>query len=148
MKLPFSICLAITAGLLALVFVIYEQASAQQKIGDPAAPVEGQKAPSKALPDGGPPPRLPDGHPDLTGHWYPGFLGKEDATLVSSAATQGEPLLKPFDPKVTPEKKPSFQPWAIEKMKETATGGEPMRMIQEGEGQTLGIFRSYPRLRK
>ena len=80
------------------------------------------KEPSKALPDGGPAPRLPDGHADLSGIWFVGSLGKEDATLVPSAATQGDAALRPFDPKVTPEERPSFQPWAAEKVKQMGRG--------------------------
>jgi hypothetical protein len=148
MKLRFSAYLAIATASLALISIFYVHVSAQDKKGSGATPVEVQKAPPKALPDGGPPPRLPDGHPDLTGHWYPGFLGKEDATLVSSAATQGEPLLKPFDPKVTPEEKPSFQPRAIEKMKETATGGGADADDSGRGGTNLRNFQNLPKAQK
>ena len=73
------------------------------------------KAPSTPLPDGGPAPRTADGHPDLSGHWYVGVLGKEDALLVGSFGVN-DPNVLPFDPKTTHEEKPSFQPWVIEKM--------------------------------
>src|SRR5262245_49008262 len=38
----------------------------------------GQKADYeiKVLPPGGPTPRLADGHPDLTGHWFPNGAGQ------------------------------------------------------------------------
>jgi hypothetical protein len=65
------------------------------------------------MPSGGPPPRLPDGHPDLSGHWLPNSAGQGVSGRygVDPAAT------RQFDPKVTPEERPSFQPWALEKIK-------------------------------
>ena len=30
----------------------------------------------KVMPPGGPPPRLADGHPDLSGHWFPNGAGQ------------------------------------------------------------------------
>ncbi len=94
-----------------------------EKSKDRRTPYAGSgKAPSKVLPDGGPAPRLPDGHPDFSGIWFVGSLGKEDALLVQSAATEGDPGVKPFDPKVTPEEKPSFQPWAAEKVDQLGRG--------------------------
>jgi len=108
----------------AFVFVLAPCAIAQQaKEQGSAPPYAGSgKAASKALPDGGPAPRLPNGHPDFSGIWFVGALGKEDALLVQSAATAGDPALKPFDPKVTPEERPSFQPWAAEKVKQLGRG--------------------------
>ena len=146
MKLLSSVFLAITASSLALVSTVYVHARAQEKAAKAAPSVK--REPLKPLPDGGPAPRLPDGHPDLTGHWYPGFLGKEDATLVSSAATQGDPLLKPFDPKMTPEEKPSFQPWAIEKMKETATAAGADADDTGRGGTNLRNFQNLPKPQK
>ena len=67
----------------------------------------------KVMPPGGPPPRLPDGHPDFSGHWLPNGAGQGVSGRygVDPAAT------RQFDPKVTPEEPPSFQPWALEKIK-------------------------------
>ena len=67
----------------------------------------------KVMPPGGPPPHLADGHPDLTGHWLPNSAGQGVSGRygVDPAAT------RQFDPKVTPEERPSFQPWALEKIK-------------------------------
>jgi hypothetical protein len=47
-----------------------------------------------------------------------GLLGKEDALLEGSGATKGDPNVRAFDPKATPEEKPSFQPWVVEKLKD------------------------------
>jgi hypothetical protein len=67
----------------------------------------------KVMPPGGPPPRLPDGRPDFSGHWLPNSAGQGVSGRygVDPAAT------RQFDPKVTPEERPSFQPWALEKIK-------------------------------
>src|SRR4026208_2580381 len=67
----------------------------------------------KVMPPGGPAPRLADGHPDLSGHWLPNGAGQGISGRygVAPAAT------RQFDPKVTPEERPSFHPWALEKIK-------------------------------
>jgi hypothetical protein len=51
-------------------------------------------------------PRMSDGHVDLTGRWYPNTAGQmlQVAYPVVRAAYQQ------FDPKATPEEKPSFKP--------------------------------------
>ena len=67
----------------------------------------------KPLPPGGAPPRLPDGRIDFSGHWLPNGAGQGvSGRFGVDPAARGQ-----FDPKVTPEERPSFQPWAIEKMK-------------------------------
>ena len=67
----------------------------------------------KVMPPGGPPPRLSDGHPDLSGHWLPNSAGQG----VSGRFGVDPAARRQFDPKVTPEGPPSFQPWAIAKIK-------------------------------
>ena len=56
----------------------------------------GGSAKSKAqpVPKGGPAPKAADGHPDLSGVWFPGSAG---------GFTFNGALRKQFDPKVTPE---------------------------------------------
>jgi hypothetical protein len=80
------------------------------------APVRAQSAPKYAvtvMPPGGPAPRLPDGHPDLSGHWLPNSAGQG----VSGRDGVDPAARRQFDPKVTPEEKPAFQPWAEAKIK-------------------------------
>jgi hypothetical protein len=67
----------------------------------------------KPMPPGGPAPRLPDGHPDLSGHWLPNAAGQG----VSGRFGVDPAARRQFDPKATPEEPPSFQPWALQKIK-------------------------------
>jgi len=72
-----------------------------------------QKYTITVMPPGGPTPRLPDGHPDLSGHWLPNGAGQG----VSGRDGVDPAARRQFDPKVTPEEKPAFQPWADAKIK-------------------------------
>ncbi|HLQ75906.1 MAG TPA: hypothetical protein VK210_01040 [Terriglobia bacterium] len=67
----------------------------------------------KVMPPGGPPPRLSDGHPDLSGHWFPNGAGQ----ATSGRFGVDPAAVSTFDPKVTPEEQPAFQPWALAKIK-------------------------------
>jgi hypothetical protein len=58
------------------------------------------------LPPGGPTPRMPDGHPDLSGLWYPNSAGR----MLQFAEPVDPSIIRQFDPKVTPEEKPVFKP--------------------------------------
>jgi hypothetical protein len=67
----------------------------------------------KPLPPGGPTPRLADGHPDLTGQWFPNGAGQG----VSGRYGVDPLAIRTFDPKVTPEEPPQFRPEALAKIK-------------------------------
>ena len=58
------------------------------------------------LPSGGPAPRMSDGHVDLTGRWYPNAAGK----MLQAAYPLDRNAFRQFDPKATPEEKPSYKP--------------------------------------
>jgi hypothetical protein len=62
------------------------------------------------LPPGGPAPRTADGHPDLSGLWYPNSGGTEIQSAYLSASPGVLAAKRQFDPKVTPEGPPSFKP--------------------------------------
>ena len=65
------------------------------------------------LPPGGPAPRLANGHVDFSGHWLPNGAGQGvSGRFGVNPAARGQ-----FDPKVTPEERPVFQQWALDKMK-------------------------------
>ena len=62
----------------------------------------------RPLPPGGPPPRLANGRPDLTGHWFPNGAGQG----VSGRFGVDPAALGTFDREATPESPPVFQEWA------------------------------------
>ena len=57
------------------------------------------------LPPGGPPPRMSDGHVDLSGVWFAGRIGRAAAWSLNRDRGQGQDEPVPF------------QPWAAEKIK-------------------------------
>lgn len=79
----------------------------------PAAQTQPTEYVIKPLPPGGPPPKLPNGKPDFSGHWLPNGAGQGiSGRFGVDPAARGQ-----FDPKVTPELPPAFQPWAAAKIK-------------------------------
>jgi len=101
MKLHLRFSVACTA---ALVLAFSLSAAAQQ---------DGPPYTINPLPPGGPAPRLADGHVDLSGHWLPNGAGQGvSGRFGVNPAARGQ-----FDPKVTPEERPVFQQWALDKMK-------------------------------
>jgi hypothetical protein len=59
---------------------------------------------------------------------------------VQSAAQRGDPNLKAFDPKVTPEERPSFQPWAAEKIKQMGRGPDAVSLAKLTKEQQLAAM--------
>ena len=79
-----------------------------------SVPARGQRAPAPAFDSVkklGPPKRLANGRPDLSGVYFPGAVPDTDHYAQDAAAH------RTFDPKATPQEPPSFQPWATEKIK-------------------------------
>lgn len=104
---------AVIFGCMLLAPACIRKASAQN------APASGGKTQAKIagdfdkihpLPPGGPAPRMADGHPDLTGRWYPNSGGK----MLQGAYPVDPRAMQQFDPKVTPEVAPVFKPGLAE----------------------------------
>jgi hypothetical protein len=83
-------------------------------------PVFAQKAPVKIAGDfdkvhilepGGPAPRAEDGHPDLTGRYYPNQAGR----MLQGAYRIDNTIMRQFDPKKTPQENPVFRPEVADK---------------------------------
>lgn len=95
-------------SLVAAACILSNPAFAQDKkaVRKEEGPINAKKG--VPLPAGGPTPLLTDGHPDFSGVWFPGSTGGQ--TFDAAARRQ-------FDPKVTPEEPPPYQPWAVAKIK-------------------------------
>src|SRR4029453_9497704 len=70
----------------------------------------------RVMPPGGPPPRLADGHPDLSGLWLPNSAGQG----VSGRYGVDPAARRQFDPKGRREDPPPCQPCALAKIKSMA----------------------------
>lgn len=74
--------------------------------GKVPGPVAGGFDQMHELPPGGPAPRMADGHPDLTGRWYPNGAGR----MLQVAYPVDPVVFRQFDAKSSPEEPPSFKP--------------------------------------
>src|SRR6266704_6296128 len=96
----YGICAGVVLYLLSL--AVPRAAAQEGQEGKPSEPGAAKSKP-QSVPKGGPAPRTADGHPDLSGVWFPGTAG---------GFTFNTALRKQFDSKVTPEEPPPLQPWA------------------------------------
>jgi hypothetical protein len=71
------------------------------------------------LPPGGPAPRTADGHPDLTGRYYPNHAGR----MIEGAYPVDRTITRQYDPAATPQENPVFKPEAAAKFKEPTPYG-------------------------
>jgi hypothetical protein len=107
---------ASVAAVLCLLFILVPSSRAQEGEQGKSSESGAAKSKPQPMPKGGPAPRASDGHPDLSGVWFPGMAG---------GFTFNPALRKQFDAKATPEEPPPFQPWAAAKIKAmTATDYE------------------------
>ncbi len=74
--------------------------------GKVPGPVAGGFDQVRELPPGGPAPHMADGHPDLSGRWYPNGAGR----MLQVAYPVDPVVFRQFDAKATPEDPPSFKP--------------------------------------
>jgi hypothetical protein len=102
MKRRLAYCLAAVLAVAGMFCMASALAAQDESSPKPA------KSKQQPVPKGGPAPRSADGHPDLSGVWFGGTAG---------GFTYNPALRKQFDPKVTPEEPPPFQPWALAKIK-------------------------------
>jgi hypothetical protein len=100
------VIVAVTLSLCTSIAVVRAQTPA-------AATTQKPKYEITVMPPGGPTPRLPDGHPDFSGQWFPNSAGQG----VSGRYGVDPEAIRQFDPKKTPEERPVFQQSALAKIK-------------------------------
>ena len=114
MKRRVASCAATAGIVVAGVSIVFMPVVAQNAPGQAAKPpvkIAGDFDKVKILPPGGPTPRTADGHPDLTGRWYPNHAGR----MLQGAYRIDESIMRQYDPAKTPQENPVFRPEAVEK---------------------------------
>ena len=105
----FRYCLGRAGLIVATLSISFAPAFAQNSSGQTGkypGPIVGGFDKVRALPTGGPTPRMADGHPDLTGRYYPNSAGR----MLEGAYPVDRAIFRQFDPKETPEQAPVFKP--------------------------------------
>ena len=77
----------------------------------PGVKIAGDFDKVKIIEPGGTTARARDGHPDLSGRYYPNHAGR----MLQGAYRIPEPIMRQFDAEKTPQENPVFRPDAIEK---------------------------------
>src|SRR5438105_309255 len=77
----------------------------------PGVKIAGDFDKVKILEPGAATPRTRDGHPDLSGRYYPNHAGR----MLQGAYRIPEPIMRQFEPEKTPQQNPVFRPDAVEK---------------------------------
>src|SRR5438477_11312270 len=71
----------------------------------PGVKIAGDFDKVKILAPGAATPRTRDGHPDLSGRYYPNHAGR----MLQGAYRIPEPIMRQFDPEKTPQENPVFR---------------------------------------
>jgi hypothetical protein len=101
-------CVGGVGALLVAFCLVFTPSFAQQGSDSPHFAGDIEKL--QPEPPGGPAPRTPDGHPDLSGVWYPNSAGTEFQIAYLSASPGEEAARSQLDPKAPPDERPSFKP--------------------------------------
>ena len=86
-------------------------AAAAAQGAKPPVKIAGDFDKVKILEPGAATPRTADGHPDLSGRYYPNHAGR----MLQGAYRIPEPIMRQYDPAKTPQENPVFRPDAVEK---------------------------------
>ena len=109
----------ILAGLYLVSMPILAQNSTAPGAKPPTQRIAGNFDKVHILPPGGPAPRTADGHPDLTGRYYPNHAGR----MIEGAYPVDRTITRQYDPAATPQVNPVFKPEAAAKFKEPTPYG-------------------------
>jgi hypothetical protein len=109
----------VLAGLYLISMPILAQNSAGQGAKASGQRIAGDFDKVHILPPGGPAPRTSDGHPDLTGRYYPNHAGR----MIEGAYPVDRTITRQYDPAATPQENPVFKPEAAAKFKEPTPYG-------------------------
>src|SRR3989442_9028121 len=100
----------VLVGLSMVCMPVFAQNSARQG-AKPPVKIAGDFDKLHVLPPGGQAPRSADGHPDLTGRYYPNHAGR----MLQGAYRIDQTIMRQFDPVKTPQENPVFRPEAADK---------------------------------
>src|SRR5437879_6688156 len=100
----------VLVGLYMVCMPVFAQGSAGQGVKAPVK-IAGDFDKVHVLPPGEPAPRTADGHPDLTGRYYPNHAGR----MLQGAYRIDQTIMRQFDPAKTPQKNPLFRPEVSDK---------------------------------